>query len=86
MQAAQTASGLIIPRSALAEPSKEVLVCSTCVMEFPMQQQGDWERHIVKCAARNEDLVEAELAAKEETYLTSSADPEHFAWVRNGGT
>jgi hypothetical protein len=87
----QSKAGLFVPQGTF-EPKRE-LVCSVpgCdrgdgkAMRFPVEQSVNWVRHVKACAKRNEDRVEAELAAKEESYLTSSADPELFAHLRNGG-
>lgn len=85
MQAKQTSSGLIIISSQDPGQRREVLRCSTCKTDFPLEQQAAFDRHVVRCADVNHDIVEAELAAKEDSYLTSSADPEMFAHLRNGG-
>lgn len=87
----QAKSGLFVPKGTF-EP-KRSLVCSVpgCdrgdgkPVRFPMEQHTQWVRHVKSCAKRNEDRIEAELAAKEETFLTSSADPELFQHLREGG-
>lgn len=88
----ETKSGLYVPKGT-AEPERE-LVCAVpgCdrgdgrPMRFPVEQEAQWVRHVKACAKRHEDQIEAELAAKNDNWITSPADPELFAHLRNGGT
>lgn len=84
MEMVQERSGIFVPRTIATR--RQMLRCSTCGTDFPLEQRLAWERHIVKCERVNSEIAEAELAAKEDSYLTSPADPEKFRHFRNGGT
>lgn len=79
-----TASGLIIPPQ--YETRQRVYRCNLCELEFPLEQVKDFERHVVRCARAREDEIGEEIASKRDTVFTSSADPEMFEWLRNGGS
>jgi hypothetical protein len=53
---------------------------------FPMSQQEQWRRHVRACAKRNFGGIEEELANREKTYFTKSADPELYAHIRKEGS
>lgn len=53
---------------------------------FPETQREQWRRHVKACAKRNFGDIERELARREETFFTKSADPERYAHIRQGGT
>lgn len=72
---------LLIPRSA-AEPRSK---CFMCGKEFPAEQWAPFMRHVKSCAKANHDQFEAKIAAGEETYFTSSPDPELDAHLAAGG-
>lgn len=79
---------LWIPPSAQPKP-EPLLRCTVpgCSHSpFPMTQKEQWRRHVKACAKRNFGEIERELARKEETYFTKSADPEKYAYLRKGGT
>jgi len=53
---------------------------------FPMEQQEQWRRHVKACSKRNFGDIERELARREKTFFTKSADPERYAHIRKGGS
>ena len=57
-----------------------------CGRNFPMDQKPQFERHVKSCAKRNSDRLEEELAKQDETFFTSSADPELRDYFKAGGS
>jgi len=51
-----------------------------------MEQQEQWRRHVKACSKRNFGDIERELARREKTFFTKSADPERYAHIRKGGS
>lgn len=78
--------GLLLPPSA-REP-RQVLRCTVpgCGIEFPMEQQTQFVRHVKACSTRNADRIEAQVAKIESCYFTSPADPELYRHFREGRT
>jgi hypothetical protein len=73
---------LLIPRSAT-----RTLRCAVpgCGKDFPLDQHTQFVRHVKACAKRNHDRFEEAIAKKDETYFTSSADPELRDHLKAGG-
>lgn len=67
-----------------AREKRHVRVCTLpgCGMKFPYHQHEDFRRHVEKCAKRNMDQIEAEIARRESSSFQSIDDKEAFEWVR----
>jgi hypothetical protein len=76
---------LWIPRSA-ARKQLRCTVPGCKSAPFPEDQLEQWRRHVKACAKRNSGEIERQLARREETYFTKSADPEKYAHIRAGGS
>lgn len=78
-------SGLWLPPSA-TDPPEKVYRCKTpgCGATFRESERGKWQRHVIACDRKNEDIAQAELAALDASSFTSvkHSDEEQLSWWR----
>ena len=74
--------GLLVPPSAV-ERDKPNLRCNVCKREFPASQEQQWQRHVIACARKNEELVDRAVYHKREAdHVLGIGDEEKHTWVR----
>lgn len=72
---------LILPVNALEQRSR----CHMCGFEADAVHTGAFMRHVRKCMGSHEGDFAAAIDRTEETYFTSSPDPEWDAHFAAGG-
>jgi len=73
---------LILPPTSLEQRSR----CHMCGFECDVVHTGAFMRHVRNCVPQHEGDFAAAIEREQETYFTSSPDPERDAHFAAGGS
>lgn len=66
-------------------PGRKALICAVPGCDhppFPMDQERQWERHVMACAKKHADEIEAVYHEHRTNEFKSVTDTEKYGWLR----